>query len=66
MDLGKLLQALGGRVLRRLVGVALKEGINRMGGTSKGKPATGADRARTAQAQKRLRDALRIGRRFWR
>lgn len=65
MDLSKLLSGLGGKLLRQALGIAMKEGVKRMGG-SKGK--SPQDRFKTAQSrdsQKRMQQIMRIGRRFW-
>ena len=65
MDWGKLLQGLGGRLLRQAFGVAMKEGVKRMGGAGGAAP---RDRSKTAQSrenQKRLQQVIRLGRRFW-
>lgn len=65
MDWGKLLQGVGGRLLRQALGVAMKEGAKRMGGEQGRTP---QDRSKTNQSrdtQKRLQQMMRIGRRFW-
>jgi hypothetical protein len=65
MDWGKLLQGVGGRLLRQALGVAMKEGAKRMGGEQGRAP---QDRSKTNQSrdtQKRLQQMMRIGRRFW-
>ncbi|MBU9698329.1 hypothetical protein GU927_010775 [Rhodobacteraceae bacterium HSP-20] len=70
MDWGRLIQGIGGRLLRQLLGTAMREGINRMAGSPKAKgkmtPEERARHAGSAQTQKRLRDAVKLGRRFWR
>lgn len=65
MDFGKLLNGLGGKLLRQALGMAMKEGMKRVG-SSKGKGPQ--DRFKTAQSrdtQKRMQQIMRIGRRFW-
>lgn len=70
MDVAKLMQKYGGRLLRQALGGLLKEGINRMG--TQGGKGTGSpehDRHRNQQtraAQNRMRDVLKVARRFWR
>ena len=71
MDLNKLLQGVGGRLLRQMLGSLMKQGIERMGRPpAKGRsPLSDVERqkqARGAETQKRLKDIMRIGRRFWR
>ena len=71
MDWNRLLQGIGGRLLRQALGMAMKRGMDRIGGTrAKGKgQMTEAERrkhAQSAETQKRLNDLMRIGRRFWR
>lgn len=70
MDLNRLLQGVGGRLLRQLLGTAMKEGFNRMGKTRAGDPLSKDDSRRRAQqtnaTQKRMNDLMKIGRRFWR
>ena len=70
MDWNKLLQGVGGRLLRQFLGHAVNKGINRIGGPAKPKgQMTESDRhkqAQSVQTQKRLREAIKIGRRFWR
>lgn len=70
MDLNRLLQGVGGRLLRQFLGKAMKEGINRMGKTSgdRGRPDPDARRRaqQTKHTQKRMSDLMKLGRRFWR
>lgn len=70
MDLNRLLQGMGGRLLRQLLGTAMKEGINRMGKTKGDEGMSKDDIRRRAQqtnaTQKRMNDLMKIGRRFWR
>jgi|GEM_PF-6672971 len=67
MDWGKLLQGVGGKLLRQLLGTAMREGVKRMGGThAQGKaPQDRAKAAKSRETQKRLQQVMRIGRRFW-
>lgn len=70
MDLNRLLQGVGGRLLRQFLGKAMREGINRMG-KSGGDPTLSKDDTRrraqqTNATQKRMNDLMKIGRRFWR
>jgi hypothetical protein len=70
MDLNRLLQGIGGRLLRQFLGSAMKKGINRMGKTPGDAGMTKQDARRRAQetnaTQKRMNDLMKIGRRFWR
>jgi hypothetical protein len=71
MDFGRLMQGVGGRLLRQLLGKAVSHGINRMGGAGDGKkgaghPGQARNNAQSADMQKRLNQVMRIGRRFWR
>jgi len=70
MDWNRLIQGLGGRLLRQAMGLLMKEGVKRMGGPAKPKgQMTQAEReghARSAETQKRLQQAMKAGRRFWR
>jgi len=70
MDLNRLLQGVGGRLLRQLLGAAVKKGINRMGNTPGDSGMTKHDARRRADqtnaTQKRMNDLMKIGRRFWR
>lgn len=65
MDWSKLLQGLGGRLLRQALGTAMREGVKRMGqGQGKG-PQDRASAAKARETQKRLQQVMKIGRRFW-
>lgn len=70
MDWNRLLQGMGGRLLRQALGIAMKHGVDRIGGGPKPKgEMTDAERrhhAKSAETQKRLQQMMRIGRRFWR
>jgi len=70
MDLNRLLQGVGGRLLRQLLGSAMKKGISRMGKSPNGTGLSKQDTHRRAQqtnaTQKRMNDLMKIGRRFWR
>ncbi len=70
MDLNRLLQGVGGRLLRQFLGKAMRQGINRMGKTGGDAPLSRDDARRRAQqtgaTQKRMNDLMKIGRRFWR
>lgn len=70
MDLNRLLQGVGGRLLRQFLGKAMKEGINRMGKTPGTPGRADPDARRRAQqtkdTQKRMSDLMKLGRRFWR
>jgi hypothetical protein len=70
MDWNRLLQGVGGRLLRQAIGVLMKEGINRMSGSGKPKrdmtPEERARHARSSESQKRLGQIMKVGRRFWR
>jgi hypothetical protein len=70
MDLTKLLQGMGGRLLRQFLGSAVKKGINRMGQSPGDAGMNKQDARRRAQetnaTQKRMNDLMKIGRRFWR
>lgn len=70
MDWSKLLQGIGGRLLRQALGMAMKEGVKRIGGPAKPKgQMTQAERdhhARSAETQKRINQVMKVGRRFWR
>lgn len=70
MDLNRLLQGVGGRLLRQFLGKAMREGINRMGKTNADPTLSKEDTRRRAQqtnaTQKRMNDLMKIGRRFWR
>ncbi|MBD1205778.1 MAG: hypothetical protein O9292_11865 [Rhodobacteraceae bacterium] len=71
MDWNRLLQGMGGRLLRQALGMAMKHGLDRIGGApakDKGQM-TEAERrhhAKSAETQKRVKDIMRVGRRFWR
>ena len=70
MDVTKLVQKYGGRLLRQALGSLMKEGINRMGSQA-GKPGAGSDQDRhrtrqTRAAQNRMRDVMKVARRLWR
>lgn len=70
MDWNRLIQGLGGRLLRQAIGILMKEGVKRIGGPQKPKgQMTQADReqqARSAETQKRVNQVIKVGRRFWR
>jgi hypothetical protein len=70
MDLNRLLQGVGGRLLRQLLGSAVKKGISRMGQSQGDMGMNKQDARRRAQetnaTQKRMNDLMKIGRRFWR
>ncbi|MCZ8079544.1 MAG: hypothetical protein O9289_10210 [Rhodobacteraceae bacterium] len=69
MDLNRLLQGMGGRLLRQLLGTAVKKGLNRMGKSPGDAGMTKQDSRRRADqtkaTQKRMNDLMKIGRRFW-
>lgn len=68
MDWNRLLQGIGGRLLRQALGVLMQKGVERMGGPDKPRhEMTQADREgqrRTKETQKRLNQVMKIGRRF--
>ena len=68
MDFNRLLQGLGGRLLRQAMGILMQKGIERMGGPEKPRhEMTQADREgkrRTKETQQRLNQVMKIGRRF--
>lgn len=70
MDWNRLLQGMGGRLLRQFLGTAMKHGLDRIGGPGKPKDQmTEAERqhhAKSAETQKRVKEVMRVGRRFWR
>ncbi|MEN9411034.1 MAG: hypothetical protein RL216_3008 [Pseudomonadota bacterium] len=70
MDWNRLLQGMGGRLLRQGLGLLMREGVKRIGGPQKPKaqmtPQERAHRDRSGQMQQRLEQAMKIGRRFWR
>ncbi len=71
MDLNRLLQGVGGRLLRQFLGKAMRGGMNRMGtgnGPDQGQSPEDARRRaqQTKATQKRMNDLMKIGRRFWR
>jgi hypothetical protein len=70
MDLNRLLQGAGGRLLRQFLASAMKKGINRMGKSSGHPGMSKHDAHRRTQetnaTQKRMNDLMKIGRRFWR
>ncbi|MCZ8333606.1 MAG: hypothetical protein O9328_05030 [Rhodobacteraceae bacterium] len=71
MDWNRLLQGMGGRLLRQALGMAMKHGLDRIGGAPAKEKSqmTEAERrhhAKSAETQKRVKDIMRVGRRFWR
>lgn len=70
LDWNRVLQGIGGRLLRQALGMAMKHGVDRIGGPPKPKgEMTETERhshAKSAETQKRMKQLLRVGRRFWR
>lgn len=70
MDWNRLLQGIGGRLLRQALGQIMLAGVKRLGGPAKPrKQMTPAERSahdRNAQMQQRLDQVMKVGRRFWR
>jgi hypothetical protein len=67
MDINRLIQGLGGRLLRQALGMLMKKGVQRLSGGAGAKgPVSPADRDRHAQTQKRIEQVMKVGRRFWR
>ena len=70
MDWNRLIQGIGGRLLRQAMGLLMKEGVKRIGGPQKPKgqmnPSEREQHARSAETQKRLQQVMKVGRRFWR
>lgn len=70
MDWNRLIQGMGGRLLRQAIGILMKKGIDSIGTPPpKGRPMTEDDRrkqAQSAETQKRVNQIMRLGRRFWR
>jgi hypothetical protein len=70
MDINGLLKGIGGRLLRQAIGMLMREGVKRIGGSQKPKaqmtPQERAHQERSGQMQQRLEQAMKVGRRFWR
>lgn len=69
MDWNRLLQGMGGRLLRQGIGMLMQKGIERM--TGPGKPRNEMTREeregerRARETQKRINQVMKVGRRFW-